>query len=72
MISMKVNYKMQDNVNKEFEHDEELSLISEKNMMKMHMIGHLSILNLFQMKLMKVIFNMKSILNKEFEYDEEL
>jgi hypothetical protein len=31
-----------------------------------------SILILFQMKLMKMNCNLKSILNKEFEHDEEL
>jgi hypothetical protein len=31
-----------------------------------------SILILFQMKLMKVICNLKNNMNKEFEHDEEL
>jgi hypothetical protein len=54
MISMKLNCKMKNNMNKEFEHDDELGMIWEKNVMKMHVIWCVSILILFQMKLMKL------------------
>jgi hypothetical protein len=40
--------------------------------MKMLLISSLSVLSLFQMKLMKAISKMQSIPNKEFEHDEEL
>jgi hypothetical protein len=58
------------NPNKEFEHDEELWLISAKNKNKMHLIECVSIVNPFQMKSMKVIC-MRNTMNKEFEHGKE-
>jgi hypothetical protein len=72
MKSMKVNGKMKNNMNKEFEHNEELWLIWEKNKNKMQMIRSVSIPNSFQMKLMKLNHNLKNNMNKEFEHNEEL
>jgi hypothetical protein len=68
---MKVIDNKQSMMNKEFEHDEELQLMWDKNRNQMHLIQCVSIRNLSQMKSMKVICNMKSMMNKEFEYDEE-
>jgi hypothetical protein len=66
-----VDSNVKNMMNKEFEHDEELLLIREKNSNKMHLIRCVSIPNQFQMKSMKVIRNMKNMMKKEFEHGKE-
>jgi hypothetical protein len=56
---------------KEFEHDEELSLIWEGNSEKMLLIRFLSIQNRFQMKLTKGNENMRTLMSKECQHHEE-
>jgi hypothetical protein len=70
MKSMKLICKMKNMMIRERAHDEELSLISEKNK-RMHVIRYMSSQSRFRMKSMKVIHKTENTMDKGFEQYEE-